>query len=86
MKGNAMQTRTESLIENAVNVLSGLLLSAFVVQPLVFPIFDVNLAVSQNVTIAVIFTIVSIARGYIWRRYFNKRMLRKFAHIFEERS
>ncbi|WP_345969604.1 hypothetical protein WCX72_09775 [Sulfurimonas sp. HSL1-6] len=78
-----MQSRTESLLENVANVMSGLLLSAFVVQPLVFPLFGVTLNVGQNITIAVVFTIVSIARGYLWRRYFNKRTMRRFAHMFE---
>jgi hypothetical protein len=81
-----MQTRKESLFENIANVMSGLLLSAFVVQPLVFPVFGVHLATAQNVTIAVIFTIVSIARGYIWRRYFNRRTMRRLAHLFEQRT
>ena len=68
-----MQTKLESLTENILNVLSGLVLSIFVFQPIVFEIYDITLSSTQNIQIAVIFTLVSIARGYVWRRFFNKR-------------
>ena len=60
------------MFESLTNVGSGLLLSVYVVQPIVFRIYDINLKMSENVAIAVIFTLVSIIRGYIWRLYFHK--------------
>jgi uncharacterized membrane protein len=66
-------TKKIALIESIVNVTSGLLLSVFVVQPIVFNWFDISLPMHQNVYIAVIFTVVSIARGYVWRRWFHKK-------------
>ncbi len=59
--------------EAIVNVLSGLILSVFIVQPVVFSLYDIRLPVQDNIGIAVIFTVVSILRGYIWRRWFHKR-------------
>lgn len=79
-----MQSKRESMFENIANVMSGLLLSAFFIQPLVFPVFNVDVGTADNLAIATVFTVVSIARGYVWRRYFNKRVVKKFAHIFEE--
>ncbi|MFA7127585.1 MAG: hypothetical protein WC136_00275 [Sphaerochaeta sp.] len=67
------QSKLESLIEQVVNILSGLLIAAFIIQPLVFPLYDITTNYFENVTIAIIFTIVSIIRGYLWRRYFNTK-------------
>lgn len=74
------QTKLESLLENVLNVLSGLGLSIFVVQPIVFWYFDIHLETSENILIAVIFTVVSIIRGYVWRRYFNKKLLKRMVN------
>ncbi len=66
-------TRRLALAESVTNVMSGLFLSIFVFQPIVFSWFDIDLPMHQNVSLAVIFTIVSIARGYVWRRWFHKK-------------
>lgn len=76
-----MQSKTSSLIENILNVLSGLLLSIFIIQPIIFKLYDIHLEMSQNIQIAIIFTAVSIIRGYIWRRYFNKRVLKSLKEL-----
>jgi len=66
-----MQSKRNSLIEILTNIGSGLLISTFIVQPLVFPIFGVYTTVSQNFILASIFTTISIIRGYFFRRIFN---------------
>lgn len=63
-----MQTRTESLIESALNTAVGLLLSV-AVQSVVFPWFGWNPELHQNFAIAGIFTLVSVARNYAMRRF-----------------
>ena len=68
------QTRWQSFIEQTINIISGLLLSVFIVQPLSFPLFDIVTTSSQNFQMALIFTLISIARSYVWRRYFNKKL------------
>ena len=78
-----MQTKLESVIETILNVLSGLLLSIFVVQPIIFPWFNIHTTVTENTIIAVIFTVVSILRGYLWRRYFNKRTMRRLKDLYD---
>lgn len=66
-----MQTRTQSFIESCINVLIGYLI-ALIAQIIVFPIYNIEVSISQNIQIGLIFTIVSIARSYLLRRMFNK--------------
>ena len=65
------QSKQNSFVEQLLRVSFGFLLSVFIVQPLIFPIFDIHLNMIENTTVALIFTLVSIARGYITRRIFN---------------
>lgn len=65
------QTRQGSLVESGVNVAIGYSV-AFVSQMVVFPLVGVRASVGQNVTIGLIFTVVSIARSYVVRRTFNR--------------
>ena len=65
-----MQTRTQSLIESAINVAIGYSV-ALAAQIVVFPMFGINIKMSDNLLIGAIFTAVSIARSYAVRRFFN---------------
>ena len=65
------QTRTMSLVESLTNVAVGYAL-AILTQIIVFPIFSIEVSVSQNLTIALIFTVVSVLRSYVLRRVFNR--------------
>lgn len=73
-----MQSKASSLLENILNVTSGLFLSILIVQPIVFNLYNIELEMNQNIQIAIIFTLVSILRGYVWRRFFNKIIMRRF--------
>ena len=59
-----------SMVESITNVLVGYLV-AVVAQLIVFPIFDIRISTADNLTIAAIFTVVSIVRSYALRRFFN---------------
>lgn len=72
-----MQSKLESLVEQSLNVLSGLVISIFIVQPIVWNYYGVTLSTSQNISVAVIFTVISIIRGYFWRRLYNKKLIKK---------
>lgn len=63
------QTHTESIIENVLNLGSG-----FVIALLVYEYFILaNPAIrDDSLVVTMIFTTISLARGYIWRRIFNK--------------
>ncbi len=64
------QSRAMSLVESLTNVIVGYGL-AVLTQIIVFPIFSIEVSVSQNLAIALIFTVVSIVRSYALRRLFN---------------
>lgn len=67
------QTKLGSLIESLVNVFTGLVV-ALVGQVLIFPIFGIHIPFTSNLGIAFFFTIISVGRSYIIRRYFNQRL------------
>lgn len=65
-----MQTKRHSLIESLVNISIGYLTALFS-QFLIFPLFDINIPLSDNLLIGLYFTIISLIRSYLIRRYFN---------------
>lgn len=67
-----MQTKKQSLIESLTNVLIGYL-TALVSQWLIFPLFEIKVSVQDNLIIWLYFTVISLLRSYIIRRYFNKK-------------
>jgi hypothetical protein len=64
------QTRRQSLIETVVGVAIGFALS-MVASVIVYPLFGHSFTLAQNAGITVVFTVLSIARGYGVRRFFN---------------
>lgn len=66
-----MQTRLQSFIEAWSNVAIGYFVAP-AAQLIVFPLYDIDVSVSQNIQIGLIFTAVSIARSYLLRRLFNR--------------
>jgi len=65
------QTRRQSAIETVAGVTIGFVVS-LVASVLVFPLFGHSFTLGQNIAITVIFTLLSIARGYAVRRLFNR--------------
>ena len=68
-----MQTRTHSLIESLTNVMIGYLV-AVASQLIVFPWFDIFIPLADNLIIGCWFTLISLARSYAVRRWFNRRV------------
>ena len=66
-----MQTKLGSLIESITNVLIGFIV-ALVSQLVIFPIYDIQISMSENLAISAWFTLISIARSYFLRRVFNR--------------
>ena len=62
---------TSDIIESIIDVGSGFLL-AIVIQLLIFPLFDLYPSILDSMGIALIFTVVSMTRSALWRRYFRK--------------
>jgi hypothetical protein len=65
------QPRLFSLIESVANVAIGFGV-ALATQIAVFPLFGIHVRLSDQLGIAAIFTVVSIARSYMVRRLFNR--------------
>lgn len=77
------QTRLESLVEVLINVAIGWVI-ALITQLLVFPLFGINISIFEQLGISVIFTIVSIVRGYVIRRWFNARLHQMAVRLAKE--
>ena len=67
-----MQTKIHSIVESLTNVAVGYGV-ALASQIVVFPIYGIHIPLSTNIAIGAWFTVISIARSYIIRRWFTKR-------------
>ncbi len=68
-----MQSKLESLYEASINTFLGFVI-AFISQLVFFPIVGIEVTLVQNFILTVLFTLVSIIRTYIVRRFFNKKL------------
>jgi hypothetical protein len=64
------QKKRHSLLETCISTALGFGV-ALLTQAVVFPLFGLHTSGGQHVLIALIFTVVSIIRGYFVRRMFN---------------
>lgn len=69
-----------SFTETLISVFIGYTV-AVITQIVVFPWFDIHLSFSSNMVMASIFTFISIIRGYVIRRIFNKISLDKLKKV-----
>ena len=65
------QSKIQSFIETCTTVGSGFFV-ALGVQLLIFPLYDIEISLFQNVQIVMILTVTSVIRIYIVRRCFNR--------------
>lgn len=68
-----MQTPIQSLIEAKINTLLGFGIS-YLTLLVVNAIYGLNLSLFESLEITLIFTVVSIGRNYVVRRYFNNKI------------
>jgi ABC-type spermidine/putrescine transport system permease subunit II len=66
----AGQSRSASAFEALTSTLTGFILSV-AVQRALFPAMGHDLALTENMVVASVFTAVSLLRGYFVRRTFN---------------
>ena len=67
-----MQTKRQSLIETLTSVFVGWLIGV-ILNMLVLPLFDYNITVVDSLLVSLIFTVISVVRGYLIRRFFNSK-------------
>ena len=65
-----MQTRKQSAIESAMNIFIGYTIN-FIANFTLFPLFGWEISLQQNLIIGVIYTLISFARSYMLRRFYN---------------
>ena len=65
------QSRMMSFVEATTNVVVGYVL-AILTQLAVFPLFGIEAALSEHLAIGAAFVMISLVRGYILRRLFER--------------
>jgi hypothetical protein len=73
-----MQTKKESLAEAITNVFIGYWIN-FCANLVILPLIGFNISLEQNLFIGLLYTIISVARSYVIRRFFNSK-LKVFTH------
>ena len=66
-----MQSRWLSLVEAITNVSVGYVL-AVITQIVVFPWFGIHPSLGENLALGLVFTAISLMRGYALRRLFTR--------------
>ena len=64
------QTKLESLAESVLNIVIGFVV-ALASQVVIFPLVGIHVPLTTNLTISFWFTVISLIRSYIIRRWFN---------------
>ena len=67
------QTKLGSFAESCVNIAVGFSIN-YVANLLVLPLFGLNVTPADAFGIGVIFTVISLVRSYVLRRWFNARL------------
>ncbi len=77
-----MQTRRQSIIESSLNVFSGMVIAFAIsqiahifepqIQQYIWKGFEWHISAGSNIIMTVILTVISVVRGYAWRRHFNR--------------
>lgn len=66
-----MQTRSMSMIEAITNTLVGFGMS-IILQLMMTSALSIQMTLDQNIIMSLVFTVASVARGYLVRRMFLK--------------
>lgn len=67
------QTRIGSLIEAVINTVIGFSIN-YSANMLIFPLFGFHITPGANFALGLIYTVISVARSYCIRRWFNAQL------------
>ena len=67
-----MQTKKWSMIESLTSVGIGWFIGV-ILNLTVLPLFDYYITVVDSLLVSLIFTVISVVRGYLIRRFFNSK-------------
>lgn len=68
-----MQTKAQSLYESCCNTASGFMFS-YLLAFLIYPLFGMQAKASTYFGVTVIYTVASVTRNFVVRRWFNKKV------------
>lgn len=68
MKQSKRHSAIESITQTAIGLITSIL-----IQVVLYPLLGIPVSFKQNVIITIVFFVVSVVRGYIVRRIFNKK-------------
>lgn len=81
-----MQNKRWSMIETASSTTIGYVV-AILAQMVILPLFGIEPSLGENMSIAALFTVVSLVRGYFVRRLFNAidagQLKRRSAELYD---
>lgn len=87
-----MQSKRHSIIESCTNVASGMIIAFAIsqlahwfepqIQKYIWKGFEWHISAGSNMIMTVILTVISVVRGYAWRRHFDA----KAHHSIEEQQ
>jgi hypothetical protein len=69
------QSKLGSFIESCMNIAIGYGI-ALLSQLTIFPLYGIHISLSTNLWIGLWFTVISLVRSYVIRRWFNARLRR----------
>lgn len=68
-----MQSKLDSFFESIINILVGYFI-ALASQLFIFPMFGIDISLTDNILIGLFFTVISVVRSYAIRRWRNKKL------------
>ena len=71
------QTKLESLLESSINISTGFIVSLALFAYVVAPLYGFQVNNQTNFEITLIFTVSSILRSYLFRRFFARGLHKK---------
>ena len=78
-----MQSKKASAIEQVLNIGSGFIIATLVWYYLITPYLGIPYHMDQALIVTTIFTVISVIRGYLWRRYFNQLTMKAMEGVYE---
>lgn len=73
MATTVTQTKVQSFVESLANTSVGFGIN-YCANLVVLPWFGFQVSYSQAALMGVVFTVISVVRGYVVRRYFNRKL------------
>jgi hypothetical protein len=67
------QTKLGSFIEACINILIGFAIN-YIMNLLILPLFGFHISLMDNLLMGLLYTVVSVARSYVVRRWFEARI------------